>query len=139
MKLVKFIAQLCNNFETMINSVQIPEIWTKTHQRAFGFFISEKEGHKHSIKIAFMRNLFIVKNQNFLFFFPSDKIFQTNERFPLVFCHFLFITLVRTLTFLSCTGPGREYCPQHSLTDALRAFQVDMQVTYQRTSSPCIL
>lgn len=38
--------------------------------------------------------------------FSSDKIFQMNEKFPSVFCHFLFITLIRNLMELHSTRKG---------------------------------
>lgn len=54
--------------------------------------------------------------------FSSLKILQIIKLFPSLFCHCPFIRLIRNLLDLSCTRPGREYCSQHTLSDAVRDF-----------------
>lgn len=116
-RLAKFSAQLYNLFEMMINS----KILENNHQRPFrgSFYVWKWRAWTSYKNFIYQKPVYLQELKlNPFPYLSSVYIFQIIEIFPSLFCHCLFIGLIRNPLDLSCTRPGREYCSRH-LTDAV--------------------
>lgn len=120
-RLAKFSAQLYNLFEMMVNS----KILENNHQRPFrgSFYVWKWRAWTYYKNFIYQKPVYLQELKlNPFPYLSSVYIFQIIEIFPSLFCHCLFIGLIRNPLDLSCTRPGREYSSRH-LTDAVRVFQ----------------